>query len=183
MNAVWVERDKPQQVPSQYLKPTVTDATELINAPNYRLLTTAGLKRVVSLPADLSTLDAGELDRINTFLSWAKSQGAHRTYIAQHRRPWWRVSLPRPAPILMTYMARSASRLRKKHMRRSYYQHRPRSVPPCTLTEDDLDLIIQWLNTNICTSSGRTYAGGLTKFEPREVMRLHMPPLDVLREL
>jgi hypothetical protein len=35
----------------------------------------------------------------------------------------------------------------------------------------------------VCTSAGRTYAGGLTKFEPGEVMRLRIPPLEILREL
>jgi hypothetical protein len=35
--------------------------------------------------------------------------------------------------------------------------------------------LVTWLNKNISTGSGRTYAGGLTKFEPKEVERLRIP--------
>ncbi|WP_167468527.1 hypothetical protein [Cupriavidus plantarum] len=37
-----------------------------------------------------------------------------------------------------------------------------------------------WLNANIDTGGGRTYAGGLTKFEPKEIERLRIPTLERL---
>ena len=35
--------------------------------------------------------------------------------------------------------------------------------------------LVAFLQTNISQKSGRTYAGGLTKFEPREMERLIVP--------
>ena len=43
-----------------------------------------------------------------------------------------------------------------------------------------LDRLVTWLNKNINTGSGRTYAGGLTKFEPKEIERLRIPSLEEL---
>jgi hypothetical protein len=38
--------------------------------------------------------------------------------------------------------------------------------------------LVAWLNQNISTGSGRTYAGGLTKFEPKEIERLRIPRFE-----
>jgi hypothetical protein len=43
------------------------------------------------------------------------------------------------------------------------------------LPDATLDRIVFWLNSNIKVSDGRTYAGGLTKFEPKEIERLRIP--------
>jgi hypothetical protein len=43
-----------------------------------------------------------------------------------------------------------------------------------------LTRLVTWLNKNIQTGSGRTYAGGLTKFEPKEIERLRIPNLEAL---
>ena len=40
--------------------------------------------------------------------------------------------------------------------------------------------LVAWLNTHVGTAAGRTYAGGLTKFEPKEVERLRIPRLEAL---
>jgi hypothetical protein len=39
---------------------------------------------------------------------------------------------------------------------------------------------VHWLNQNIQTTNGRTYAGGLTKFEPKEIERLRIPRPETL---
>ena len=46
----------------------------------------------------------------------------------------------------------------------------------------ELDALAAYLRTSVSTASGRTYAGGLTKFEPREMERLVVPDLPLLRE-
>lgn len=178
MNAVWIAGKQAQELPCQFLVPTVTAARELIRAPNNRLVSGADLKSVVSLPADLNELDASALEPVQDFLSWAKSQGAHRSYIARHRRPWWRVALPPPAPILMTYMARRPPVFVRNLCGARIVNIAHGLYPRIPLTDGDLDRVTSWLNANVCISSGRTYAGGLTKFEPREVMRLRIPPLE-----
>ncbi|HQV45547.1 MAG TPA: methyltransferase [Nitrospira sp.] len=182
MNAVWISGERAQQLPCQLRVPTVTAAKELINAPDHRLDSSAGLKSVVSLPADLNELDASTLERVQDFLSWAKSQGAHRSYIAQHRRPWWRVNMPAPAPILMTYMARRPPAFVRNLCGARIVNIAHGLYPRVPLTDEDLDRVTDWLNANVRISSGRTYAGGLTKFEPREVMRLRIPPLELIRQ-
>ena len=43
------------------------------------------------------------------------------------------------------------------------------------LSDAQLTGLTKWLNRNVGTEQGRTYAEGLTKFEPREVERLLIP--------
>jgi hypothetical protein len=43
-----------------------------------------------------------------------------------------------------------------------------------------LDALAAFLRENVAQAAGRTYAGGLTKFEPKELERIAVPPLDVL---
>ena len=43
------------------------------------------------------------------------------------------------------------------------------------LTETVKKALVAYLQVNISQRSGRTYAGGLTKFEPREMERLIVP--------
>jgi len=182
MNAVWIAGEHAQQIPIQLRLPTVTAARELIKAPNNRLISSADLKSVVSLPADLNELDASALEGVQDFLSWAKGQGAHRSYIARHRRPWWRVAMSPPAPILMTYMARRPPTFVRNLCGARIVNIAHGLYPRVSLTDEDLDRVTDWLNANVRISSGRTYAGGLTKFEPREVMRLRIPPLELMRQ-
>ncbi|MNN97986.1 hypothetical protein D3C81_2172670 [compost metagenome] len=52
--------------------------------------------------------------------------------------------------------------------------------PREALAPSVLPRLVQWLNENINTGSGRTYAGGLTKFEPKEIERLRVPSLEFL---
>ena len=54
----------------------------------------------------------------------------------------------------------------------------PRDPLPAPL----LDALSAWLQGAIRRSSGRTYAGGLTKFDPGEIERLPVPPLEELRD-
>jgi hypothetical protein len=42
-----------------------------------------------------------------------------------------------------------------------------------------LDLLADALRASITVGDGRTYAGGLTKFEPREMERLMIPDVTV----
>ena len=43
------------------------------------------------------------------------------------------------------------------------------------LSDQTLDSLAQILRSVVCQSQGRTYAGGLTKFEPREMERIPVP--------
>jgi len=43
-----------------------------------------------------------------------------------------------------------------------------------------LDALVRHLNSYTSLSDGRMYAGGLTKFEPKEMERLIIPSLELL---
>jgi len=47
--------------------------------------------------------------------------------------------------------------------------------PRDPMTEKARTALVRFLQTNISQNSGRTYSGGLTKFEPREMERLIVP--------
>jgi hypothetical protein len=48
------------------------------------------------------------------------------------------------------------------------------------LSDAALAALTSWLRGHVTQSSGRTYAGGLTKFEPKELERILLPPLEEL---
>lgn len=178
-NAVWIAGEHAGGLPDSVKVPAVTKARELIKAGAH-LRSADALRRVIDLPRELDEFTREERGRISAFLRWAKKQGADQGYIAQHRKPWWSVGLKSPAPILCTYMARRPPQftLNTCHARHINIAHGlyPRSaVPPAALTR-----LVTWLNKNIQTGSGRTYSGGLTKFEPREIERLRIPNLETL---
>jgi hypothetical protein len=43
-----------------------------------------------------------------------------------------------------------------------------------------LEALVRYLSENTELSRGRTYSGGLTKFEPREMERIPVPGPDLL---
>ena len=104
-NKVWVSTGNPAGLPGRFLFPAVTRASELFRAEG-TLATAARLRSVIDLPADLGELAPAELALVTRFLAEAEAAGAAASYIACHRKPWWRVRLRAPAPILATYMAR-----------------------------------------------------------------------------
>src|SRR2546421_881351 len=104
-NKVWVTTGNPAGLPGRFLFPAVTRASELFRAEG--TLATAGrLRSVIDLPADLGELAPAELALVTRFLAEAEAAGAAASYIACHRKPWWRVRLRATAPLPATSMAR-----------------------------------------------------------------------------
>ncbi len=52
--------------------------------------------------------------------------------------------------------------------------------PRGPMSRSALKKLVTWLNSNVDVASGRVYAGGLTKFEPREVERIVLPAHEAL---
>lgn len=178
-NKIWITVASQAGLPSRLLFPAITRASELFRAGD-RLASTAGLRCVIDLPADLGELSGAELALVRAFLARARAAGAADSYIAAHRNPWWRVRLRAAAPIVATYMARRPPAFVRnlaaaRHINIAHGLYPRESLPPPAL-----DGLAAYLRQAVTTGQGRTYAGGLTKFEPGEMERLPVPPPDLL---
>ncbi len=181
-NRVWIAGKHSEGLPDSVLFPTVTRAKELFQA-GHVLSNTEKLKRVIDLPENLSALDSHSLKIVEQFLVQAMEMGAMHSYTAKKRRSWWSVRLREPAPILATYMARrppafvlNAARARHLNVAHGLY-------PREKLEFDVLTALVSFLRGDTPIHVGRVYAGGLTKFEPREMERIPVPDLNMLREM
>jgi hypothetical protein len=178
-NATWIAGEA-SRLPERVRFAAVTRARELFAAAP--VLSELGeLRRVIDLPADLDELTASERRRVEAFLRAIRRRGVHLGFIARHRKAWWSVGLHAPAPILATYMARrppafvrNPGGARHLNIAHGLYPREP-------LAGHVLDAFARYLNGRASLASGRTYAGGLTKFEPREMERLLVPGLELLR--
>lgn len=177
LNKIWVHGAHSPRLPGRFLFPSITGANDIIGARFHVIDTTHGLKSVVDLPMSLDDLESHEREQVDVFLKWAKTYGAHKTYIALHRAPWWRVRLKDPAPIVVTYMGRRPPVFARNPAGARLINVAHGLYPRDNLTIDNgyFRGLVAWLNTNVARESGRVYAGGLTKFEPSEVMRLYIP--------
>jgi adenine-specific DNA-methyltransferase len=160
---------------------TITRAKELF-AVDGVLVDDSALREVIDLPADLSVFDGIDKKRIETFLRYAKAAGVEGGYVAGNRRAWWSVGLRSPAPILATYMARRAPAFVRNLASARHINIAHGLYPREPLTEDVLVRLASYLSKKTSVQHGRTYAGGLTKFEPREMERILVPSPEVLRD-
>lgn len=182
-NRVWIAGDDTPQLPASVLQPAITRAKELFEAgPVLEKGSMLRLRRVVELPADLGELAGTERRLVARFLDWARTHGAHESYIARHRSPWWRVKLRDPAPILATYMARRPPAFVRNKAGAKHINIAHGIYPREKLPDECLDALARYLAEETLLSDGRTYAGGLTKFEPREMERLLVPMPEALVE-
>ena len=179
-NAIWIENEQAVSLPDRVKLPTVTKARDLIDAGD-QLRRTDMLRRVIDLPPDLAEFNRSEQRNIEAFLRWAEARGADKGYIARHRKAWWSVGLRAPAPILCTYMARRPPQFTLNTCGAHHINIAHGLYPRDELAPAVLAKLVAWLNKNVNTGSGRTYAGGLTKFEPKEIERLRIPSLDTFR--
>ena len=180
-NSTWITDADDPALPPGVLFPCVTRAKELFDIGSGALTDTGGLRTVVGLPADLDELDAADRRRVDRFLRAAQSEGVASGYTARHRKPWWSIKLRAPAPILATYMARrppafvrNPAGARNVNVAHGVY---PREPMPDTM----LDALAAALREAAATAVGRTYAGGLVKFEPSEMARIRIPGPEMLQ--
>lgn len=120
---------------------------------------------------------------VETYLEWAREHDADLSYVAQHRRAWWSVGYKEPAAILCTYMARRAPHFvrnaaKARHINIAHGLYPREHIPAKTL-----DSIVRVLHDSATTDGGRIYAGGLVKFEPKELERIAIPRLESLHEI
>lgn len=178
-NDIWIAGEHAKGLPNRIKLPAVTKAKDLIQAGAH-LGSSDVLRRVIDLPAELDEFTREEQRQIAVFLSWAKLNGADQSYVAQHRKAWWSVGLKAPAPILCTYMARRPPQFTLNACDARHINIAHGLYPRQRLDDGVMARLVTWLNKNVNTGSGRTYTGGLTKFEPKEIERLRIPSPEAL---
>ena len=143
----------------------------------------SNLRRVIDLPVDLDVFNVEERRAVDRFLRLARKLGGADSYIAQNRKAWWSVGLREPAPILATYMARRPPAFVRNLADARHINIAHGLYPREPLTERMLTALVTYLATATNVVDGRTYAGGLTKFEPREMERIFVPTPQLLGSL
>lgn len=178
-NKVWIAGTHSLGLPASVLFACITRARELF-AAHGRLKDAGSLRRVIDLPVDLGHLPRDERTAVEAFLRVARRLGADTGYVARNRRAWWSVGLREPAPILATYMARRPPAFVRNSADARHINIAHGIYPREPLSETALTALATYLGHGVSVESGRTYAGGLTKFEPKEMERLFVPDLPVL---
>jgi adenine-specific DNA-methyltransferase len=173
-NRVWIAGPHSLELPSSVLFPSVTKAIELFKAGEV-LSNTSQLRDVIDIPSDLDVFTHRDRIKIEAFLRRARLLGADKGYVAENRKSWWSVGLRAPAPILATYMARRKPAFVRNVAGARHINIAHGIYPREEMTRDLLDRLCRSLSGAVSLSGGRTYAGGLTKFEPKEMERILIP--------
>ncbi len=178
-NRVWIEGPQSRGLPDSVLYPSVTKARELF-ALDGALTDAANLRRVIDIPVELDEIPREYRAAVDRFLAWARSLGADRSYVARHRRAWWAVGLRPPPPIIATYMARRPPAFVLNQARARYINIAHGIYPREPMLPEILARLVECLMEAGAVARGRIYAGGLMKFEPREMERIPVPRPELL---
>jgi adenine-specific DNA-methyltransferase len=161
----------------RWCRPAVTSAREILESggvlrdgPERRLL--------LDLPRDF---DRASDSAVDAYLAAAERPGTGGAiagrYIPSHRRPWWHLGrVPRP-PVVATYMARQPPFFALNPDGLALINIGHGVYPKAWLSPEKLAAVVHGLNEArpSFTGNGRTYQGGLEKFEPREMESLLVP--------
>ncbi len=180
-NRIWIEGKHSEGLPEGVFFRTITRARELF-AAGTTLADDSSLRRVIDLPVDLSGLNGSDRSAVERFLKFAKTVGVDLGYVAENRKAWWSVGLRAPAPILATYMARRPPAFVRNLASARHINIAHGLYPRDPLSDEFLSRLTDYLSTCTNINDGRTYAGGLTKFEPREMERILIPSPDLLMQ-
>lgn len=160
---------------SAWVRPAITTAAEILGADGV-IHDTPKRRVVLDLPADF---DRAAHPAVDAYLRQGEASGVDRRYITTHRRPWWRLGVGAPAPIVASYMARQAPRFALNPDGLALLNIGHGIYPRESMTFEQVRALCDALNGGRSgfSGSGRTYHGGLEKFEPREMEALPIPAL------
>jgi len=163
---------------SAWCRPVITGARQILdargevrNGPDLRLLLT--------VPGDVDRAGHPALDAyLRTGEPQTGARGAvSERYLPSHRKPWWHLGSPVPPPIVASYMARQPPRFAINPDSLLILNIAHGLYPSLPMSDDQLRALVEELNRSrrSYAGKGRTYAGGLEKFEPREMELLSIP--------
>lgn len=115
------------------------------------------------------------------YLGEGEKNGIPTSYLCQQRKFWWVLSPGTPA-IVSTYMARRPPAFALNEDSLAILNVCHGLYPRVSLTSLQLAGLVNSLNAlgTQLNGAGRTYQGGLQKFEPREMEAILVPPLHRL---
>lgn len=164
----------------RYAVPVLTRARDVLNAGGtVGRETTQWMLFAPPREVDLKAREHGALCR---YLAEGKRLGVTEAYLCRHRTPWWYLDAKRP-PVVATYMTRQGPAFALNPEGLAIVNVLHGLFPKIPLDEEQLLGLVCYLNAHRgqFRGAGRTYQGGLEKFEPREMEALPIPPLDQLR--
>jgi SAM-dependent methyltransferase len=166
-----------------WCRPAISDARENLAADGV-VRDSPSRKLLLLVPAEVDraahpALDAylrrGEEERrlVRGGLVQTVAQG----YLATHRRPWWFLGAAPSPPIVASYMARQAPKFARNPDGLALLNVAHGLYPKHRVTDTHLEALVAYLNSERdgFRGRGRTYQGGLEKFEPREMEALPVP--------
>lgn len=177
-NRFWV-REPDDRLPDELTIPVIAHARELQTGTD-SIRNNPSLTRLICLPSDFGALDSRVKAVADGLVASGQALGIDKGYVASRRRHWWSIPIPEAAPILLTYMARKSPTFVLNPDGLRYLNVVHGIYPKFGLSQRALMNLVRHLNETVTVYDGRTYAGGLTKFEPREVENLLVPSLEEL---
>lgn len=176
-NKFWVRKGEGLKgIPDSLTVPIVSHAKEIMGECISQS-SPEKLSHLIVLPEDIHNLTGNALEAAHRILSDAESKKVNSGYIAAHRKKWWSIKPPSPPAVFMTYMGRGKPTfvVNKKKLPMLNVVHG--LYPKIKLTPKAIERLVSFLNDSVDMTSGRTYCGGLVKFEPREVEAIMVPSL------
>lgn len=168
---------------ASFARPVLTVAQEVLSSPGE--VHNGPMRQVlIDLPPDLDLTDP-EMEPVRRYIAEGEQLGIHQRYLCAHRRPWWSLRVGSPPPIVATYMARQAPAFALNPDGLVLVNVVHGLYPRTNLPEPELAALVNYLNKSRdqFRGAGRTYQGGLEKFEPREMESLLVPGRSLLVEL
>ena len=166
-----------------FARPAVTRAQEVFESPGL-IRATPGRRVVIDLPKTLG-LQSRETSAVRQFIQEGEEAGVHQRYLCAHRNPWWSLGAGQAPSIVATYMARQAPAFALNPDGLTLLNIAHGLYPRVPMAPAELLALVGYLNDarDLHRGRGRTYHGGLEKFEPREMESLLVPSLEGLRRI
>lgn len=160
----------------EWCRPVITAAEDVLDAGGV-IRDTPSRKVLLCPPKALDRKAHPSLDRylrLGESCQQGESIALMDRYVPRHRSPWWHLGkIPAP-PIVASYMARRAPAFALNPDRLALLNIGHGLWPKEDLSELELKELVSHLNAMSAgfRGGGRTYHGGLEKFEPREMEAL-----------